>query len=394
MGNTKLRNTAWLEKVELKNYKSIVDLKTTFKPGLNVIIGKNGAGKTNVLEYIDFAWNKSVDVFGNQKFEGNGTFHLHFGSTDRDTGLDAERTEDDVKIWKSRLFPKGGEIRDLLPSFPRSFSHIELLMIPHKFGKHIPLLSEAYNFTSTDTLQEIEESSYPEFIESFLVHLYFALQDATEEGDLESAKSGTDYLINSFEKIDSLLKRYTPIEGFQFSPNYSIREGRIERTTAVSDLVMEFMIGGRWLPFSYLSDGTKRAFLLVASLELSFAGSDFSKELHAQVMPGIIYPQGKVFLIEEPELGIHPHQLHLLMEYLKDKSRHHQIIISTHSPQILNYLEKNELDRIQICTFDSKRGTQLRHLGEEEIQNALHFMDNESLYLSDYWIHADLEPEF
>ena len=42
----------YLDKVYLKNYKAIEDLKIDLKPGVNLLIGDNGAGKTSVLEGI------------------------------------------------------------------------------------------------------------------------------------------------------------------------------------------------------------------------------------------------------------------------------------------------------------------------------------------------------
>ena len=42
----------YLDKVYLKNYKAIENLKIDLKPGVNLLIGDNGAGKTSVLEGI------------------------------------------------------------------------------------------------------------------------------------------------------------------------------------------------------------------------------------------------------------------------------------------------------------------------------------------------------
>lgn len=44
-----------LEKVHIKNYKAIEELDIELKPGVNLLIGDNGAGKTSVLEGIAVA---------------------------------------------------------------------------------------------------------------------------------------------------------------------------------------------------------------------------------------------------------------------------------------------------------------------------------------------------
>lgn len=45
----------YLEKVYIQNYKAIEQLDISFKPGVNLLIGDNGAGKTSVLEGIAVA---------------------------------------------------------------------------------------------------------------------------------------------------------------------------------------------------------------------------------------------------------------------------------------------------------------------------------------------------
>ncbi len=121
------------------------------------------------------------------------------------------------------------------------------------------------------------------------------------------------------------------------------------------------------MPWSYLSDGTKRLFYLVSEC--------------LTVDEGII-------LVEEPELGIHPHQLLKVLDFLKEQSRTKQVIISTHSPLALDVLKEDELDRIIIATYE--KGTRFYHLTEEEKIKAKKYM-NEVGELSYYWLHSNLE---
>ncbi|CDE53497.1 dNA double-strand break repair Rad50 ATPase [Roseburia sp. CAG:303] len=45
----------YLEKIHIQNYKAIEELNIDLKPGVNLLIGDNGAGKTSVLEGIAVA---------------------------------------------------------------------------------------------------------------------------------------------------------------------------------------------------------------------------------------------------------------------------------------------------------------------------------------------------
>ena len=41
-----------LQSIDIKNLRSIQKLNITFNPGINLIYGKNGKGKTSILEAI------------------------------------------------------------------------------------------------------------------------------------------------------------------------------------------------------------------------------------------------------------------------------------------------------------------------------------------------------
>lgn len=47
-----------LTNITLKNYKGIIDLSASFKPGVNLVIGNNGAGKTSLLNGASVAISK------------------------------------------------------------------------------------------------------------------------------------------------------------------------------------------------------------------------------------------------------------------------------------------------------------------------------------------------
>ena len=57
----------YLKQVRLRDFRSVRDAKADFKPGINIIIGKNGSGKTN---FVTLA-NNLVELYSEHN-EGAG----------------------------------------------------------------------------------------------------------------------------------------------------------------------------------------------------------------------------------------------------------------------------------------------------------------------------------
>ena len=98
----------------------------------------------------------------------------------------------------------------------------------------------------------------------------------------------------------------------------------------------------------------------------------------------------KIILLEEPELGIHPQQLQLLLQLIREVSRKHQVILTTHSPQTLDMLSGQELDRITICEYVPGEGTQMRKLSAAKKAKAKAYLRDQG-FLSEFWRFSNLE---
>ena len=135
-----------------------------------------------------------------------------------------------------------------------------------------------------------------------------------------------------------------------------------------------FKINDKWLAWNQLSDGTKRIYYVFSQLVIGIN-------------------QNLICILEEPELGIHPDQLFKLLAFIKANFQNRQIIITTHSPQVLNILNESQLDNIIITKYDNeKRTTVMHHISEETKQNAQAYMAEQG-FLSDFWLHHDLEEK-
>ena len=184
---------------------------------------------------------------------------------------------------------------------------------------------------------------------------------------MKTINEGFEALNSKFE-LNSQLKKYSPITELRINLNVNIYP--IGDKILIENLLIDFKVNGFWVPWSYLSDGTKRLFYIITET--------------LSVDNGLV-------IIEEPELGIHPNQLYSLMQFIKDQSRFKQIIVSTHSPIVLDILEPDGLDRINIAKM-TDGGTKFYKLTPEQIIKTKLYIA-ETGELSQYWLHSDLEDE-
>lgn len=174
-------------------------------------------------------------------------------------------------------------------------------------------------------------------------------------------------MLSMDEEIVDNLRKFSPIQNIRFNKNINVF--RDERKIVVENLRLDFFVNNSWIPWSQMSDGTKRMFYIISEVTDKKEG---------------------FILIEEPELGIHPHQFNLIMQFLKEQSAYKQFLISTHSPKALDHLDPEELDKILIAKYVGGVGTVLNNLDEVQIEKAKAYMD-EVGFLSDYWLMSDLE---
>lgn len=115
-------------------------------------------------------------------------------------------------------------------------------------------------------------------------------------------------------------------------------------------LTLEWYLENTKEPFylSEMSDGTVRM-LCWATI------------LHSPLLPSLL-------VIEEPEIGIHVAWLKVLAEWIKQASQKTQIIISTHSPDLLDYFT-DEADKVLVfnATGPDKSHFEVKHLSQEAI---------------------------
>lgn len=354
MGSITNMKETYITRAILKDYLTIKEVDITFNKDINIIIGQNGTGKTNFINYL----GESLGPLG--EIENNNDSHIHFISSDREflkTLYLSKYIGDDFlpkETVRIQLYQGGWETNEMVAH------NLVPIKVLHGIPQNYYVADEPIN----DIVKKIA-NGYRVFAnnsnalssEIGVNYLYHAILHPKED----------NWDINdSLIELNENLADYTNIHKVRIGINSKISEITKDEVS-FNNLYLEYLVNGEWLLFKQLSDGTKRLFYVISE---------------------ILMGKRPIVLLEEPELGLHPHQLYKLMEFIREMSDKYQFIITTHSPIVLNMLQKDELDSIIIATIE-KGSTKLNHLTEEQIEKARAYMDVADL--SDYWMHSDLE---
>jgi len=402
---TPVSDYLYLQSVDIKEYRTIKDCSVDFQPGLNIIIGKNGVGKTNFMNALNQGINFTFSEFG----FGEATLRFLRGDAKLNLIIPKEGELSKEEIGETGIKVSSFRRANVFMSdefrLNRINSTFSSSIIRHGLPSKVFFINEPVTIelsgngklTDKDFVNVVfsgrDKYSYFEKVIFFKIlmavnRIYqtnLERQISINENNYSEIIDQIIYgVFDGVTKLNLQFKKYTPIQQIIADRNVLKYFDKEYGNAIAKNLVLEFEVNGSILPFDSLSDGTKRMFYII---------SEVAAEETYRFADGVVDSDSKmdrILLIEEPELGIHPHQLQLLMDFLKEQSQYKQIIITTHSPQVLDILKSDELNRIIIASHTPEKGTQLRHLTEKEEAKAKNYM-HETGFLSDYWKYSDLE---
>jgi ABC-type transport system involved in cytochrome c biogenesis ATPase subunit len=99
----------------------------------------------------------------------------------------------------------------------------------------------------------------------------------------------------------------------------------------------------------------------------------------AEILLGFVDPKVSLLMLEEPETGLHPGLLHRLLAEVDSHTLDRQVILSTHSPLVVDWAKPSEIRLVE--RTDGK--TQVYGLGSEEKESVKKYL-NDDFSLSDY----------
>ncbi len=397
-----------LQKVTLKNFRTCGNVELTDLGHLTVLMGRNGVGKTNILQGIEWlaqtaSASKAVDTdpfsigifsisanpfLGQISFSVNGTSYRYTLKLNYSSGgiiasaIDGgvvqtanleEHLERQVVSgkWRNVLERKdksvwgadGDLLAEIHPAIPMLSAIISLK--PYEYTKEDILAVQNYlrgvkyypfdevaNPSNEKLIGIVPQTEYKKWLAQ--------VGDSISLDDSIVMRLLHMYLDrrNDFDELKELLG----FNGLGILSSIEVTDGLFTFDTYY---FIRFQPGNGWedvgLPsFAYekLSSGTRRIIRILVSF---------------------FYDRNSLFLFEQPEDAIHPGLLRKLIDLLRGYNDKGQLIMTSHSSDLFNVLKPEE---VRLVTMQGG-ATAIRALSEKELDSAKRYI-NEEGSLSDF----------
>lgn len=321
-----MSHSHYLQNIKAHGFKSIKDLDLDIRD-LNVLIGQNGAGKSNFISLFRFLRNVIEERLQNTVLKGGGAeSFLHYGSkTTKSIEISLDFTPNVYKVSleaseNDTLFISNESCGFWEKSYPvpyiQSVASSALESQLKKAQKIDRKAEYVYEVLSAWRVYHFHDTS-----DTAGVKKYGAVSDNRYLFEDASNLAAFLYLLKAkhnlhYQRIVKTVKLVIPFfNDFELRPNPQNEETiRLEWSDTTSDKIFNG---------AALSDGSLR-FICLATLLLQ------------PVLP-------KMVLLDEPELGLHPSAISLLASLLRKASTRSQVIVSTQSVNLVNEFEPTDI---------------------------------------------------
>ena len=323
-----------LNSITIRGYRSIKEATVELRP-LNVLIGANGAGKSNLISFFKLMNELMAERLQQHVAStGHATTNLHFGprvTPQLTAELRFETDTGDVDTYTMRLFHAAGDslifaqesLSFLTPGYTEP--RVEELGSGHKetligraaregnptanVFRYLLNHCRVFHFHDTGSTSRLQGYCY-------VGDNRWLMPDAGNLAAilfwLSTEKPA------AYDRILATIRQVAPFfHDFELDPN-----GPGEK-----NIILNWRHRESDLIFGphQLSDGTLRAICLISLL----------------MQPPDRLPL--LIIIDEPELGLHPYALSILASLCRSASQHVQILISTQSSTFVNHFDPEDI---------------------------------------------------
>lgn len=369
-----------IQELALFNYRRFENKKFMLNPRMNVFAGKNGSGKTTVLEAANVMLGAYLAAY---KTYVPSRFVYNIKSTD--VRQKAQISEDSTILTTGTISQYPCKIsctaqwddKDKLVEFQRVILKEDART---KFGGSNPMQPTVITWE-----EEIAKADHSDNSVVLPLVLYLSTARLWKDGNKKSAKKGvfsrTDAYSHcldaqhgldiAFRYLDTLKavaveenggKLFPAYEAILKAVNEAFREELqpgeeiIFSTKYEDDMIALKTIEGTILPFQMLSDGYRNVIKIILDIAARMCIlNPYLKGEALKMTPGIV-------LIDEVDLSLHPTWQKRIIGILKEQFPRIQFICATHSPFIIQSLEEGEL-----ITLDQPLDSEYSGEGLEDI---------------------------
>lgn len=330
-----------ITKLELHNFRGIGELTVNPAEGVNIFIGRNGQGKSTILDAAAIALSWFTARIVNRNANGKPIDPRDIRNGQREASISIELDmEGDVVTWTILGYRSGPEARK-----KSDFSSLNHYLDTHAktLADSVTALPVVCYYPTTRAFVDVPERirKKHDFSDRFI-----AYQGSLDIGadfrsffewykDEEAAENAENRITNGYRSpvLDSV--RYA-IETFTgFSSLQVKHKPRLRMTLAK---------GNEELEVSQLSDGEQIYLALVGDLARrasQIGGSAVAAGSALDEACGVV-------LIDEVELHLHPSWQRQVLDRLRKVFPRLQFLVTTHSPQVIGEASRNSawmLDR-------------------------------------------------
>lgn len=350
-----------IDRVQLHNYRNYKDCTVDFGSEVTIFIGKNGAGKTNLIKAIkqllSFVFSRRKDEpqfqfiassdrnvisfkpldarYGKDEDEGETEYNYHYpivntlyatlGNNEQlnwtfekdalTKGLkDSLYKKANLKFW--RTYDNGKIELPVFAYFSDSYPHVNLQLSPTikallESGNPLPRNAAYYKWDDDKNCTDI------------WLH-YFIMK--YKKSRLQNDEKATHF-IDAIRTV--LVKCSKPVSVYNPDMDIALRDILLDFRGKNEVVVVEYDNGTR-IPFTELPTGYLRFFSIV--LDIACRGYLLNENCN---------PDG-IVLIDELDLHLHPSVERTILKRLRTTFTRIQWIVSTHSPLVLSAFEQKD----------------------------------------------------
>ncbi len=338
-----------IKQVRILNYKSIGQLSVNLEP-FTVLVGPNGSGKSNFIDALAFVKDCLSDSLESAFRKRGGIGAVRRRSAGHPTNIEIGIIMD---LGNSLLASYSFKISAMFKkNFEVAFEHCKvqgLFQKEHEFkiekGEFIKEIPGIRPKVSLDRLGLYAASATEEFrpVYDFLTSMRFysiipkelrKLQESGTEDYLTPDGSNAAAILRRLKIDNQLAWRYERLCSLLAKVVRGIKKVEYHPVGQKETIQIKQEVGTKY-PWTFdalnMSDGTLRILGLLLAV--------YQPGLHS------------IIAIEEPEATVHPAVTELIIEVLMDASNERQVLITTHSPDILDYKYLKD-SQIKIVTME------------------------------------------